>query len=154
MDISALYTSIPYNDGIAATASGLNTNSCQFPDAILQLFCFILDHNVFTFSNLFFIQTHGTAMGTRFVSQYANIFMYSSTHTRICLDEEEQNGHLKMLKDALIRTGYDAQLIDHQFRRATAKNCDNLLRRQTRVTSYSVPVVVQYFTGVEKLRHV
>ncbi|XP_072327005.1 uncharacterized protein [Scyliorhinus torazame] len=76
MDVSALYTSIPHDDGIAATASVLNTDNCQSPDAILQLIRFILDHNVFTFDNKFFIQTHGTAMGTKFAPQYANIFMH------------------------------------------------------------------------------
>ncbi|XP_072354047.1 uncharacterized protein [Scyliorhinus torazame] len=76
MDVSALYTSIPHDDGTAATASVLNTDNCQSPDAILQLIRFILDHNVFTFDNKFFIQTHGTAMGTKFAPQYANIFMH------------------------------------------------------------------------------
>jgi len=56
----------PHNDGIAATAAVLNTDNCQSPDAILQIIRFILDHNVFTFDNQFFIQTHGTAMGTKF----------------------------------------------------------------------------------------
>eukprot|EP00061_Rhincodon_typus_P017976 g46939.t1 len=44
MGILALYTSIPHNNGITATASVLNTNSCKFPDVILQLIRFILDH--------------------------------------------------------------------------------------------------------------
>eukprot|EP00061_Rhincodon_typus_P014534 g41605.t1 len=35
MDVLALYTSIPNDDGIAATASVLNITNCQFPDAIL-----------------------------------------------------------------------------------------------------------------------
>eukprot|EP00061_Rhincodon_typus_P010136 g34196.t1 len=34
------------------------------------------------------------------------------------------------------------------------KNCNDLLRRQTRDTSNRVPFVVQYFLGAEKLRHV
>ncbi|XP_072429795.1 uncharacterized protein [Chiloscyllium punctatum] len=76
MDVSALYTSIPHNDGIAATASELNMNNCQSPNTILQLIRFILDHNVFTFDNQFFIQAYGTAMGTKFAPQYANIFMH------------------------------------------------------------------------------
>ncbi|XP_072446725.1 uncharacterized protein [Chiloscyllium punctatum] len=261
MDISALYTSIPHNDGIASTASVLNTNNCQSPNTILQLIRFILDHNVFTFDNQFFIQTHGTAMGTKFALQYANIFMhrfeqdffsmqdlqptlytryfddifflwthgeesliklhsdinkfhptikltmdysrlsvsfldtcvsikdghlsttlyrkptdnltmlhFSSFHPkhiktaipygqalrihRICSDEEERDGHLEGLRDALTRTGYDAQLIDCQFRRATARNRNDLLRRQTRAATDRVPFVVQYFPGAEKLCHV
>eukprot|EP00061_Rhincodon_typus_P006214 g26611.t1 len=62
--------------------------------------------------------------------------------------------HVKVLKDALIGTGYDARLIDRQFRRATAKICNDLLRRQTRDTTDRVPFVVQYFPGAETLRHV
>ncbi|XP_078084813.1 uncharacterized protein LOC144503794 [Mustelus asterias] len=72
---------------------------------------------------------------------------------RICSDEEDRNRHLQTLKDALIRTGYGARLIDQQFRRATAKNRTDLLRRQTRDMVDRVPFVVQYFPGVEKLRH-
>eukprot|EP00061_Rhincodon_typus_P014176 g41043.t1 len=67
---------IPHDDGIAVTASILNTPNWQFPDAILQLICFILDHNAFIFDNQFFIQTHRTAMETRFAPQYTNIFMH------------------------------------------------------------------------------
>eukprot|EP00061_Rhincodon_typus_P016386 g44578.t1 len=72
---------------------------------------------------------------------------------RICPDEEERDGHLKALKDALIGTGYDAQLIDRQFRCAAVKNHNDLLRRQTWDTFDRVPFVVQYFQGVEKLRN-
>eukprot|EP00061_Rhincodon_typus_P005485 g25045.t1 len=64
MDVSALYSNILHDDGITATASVFYINNLQFPDAILQLIRFILDHNVFTFDNQLFIQTHGTAMGT------------------------------------------------------------------------------------------
>eukprot|EP00061_Rhincodon_typus_P004785 g23437.t1 len=128
----------PYDDGIAATASVLNTTNCQFPDAILQLIHFILNHNVFTFDNQFSIQGHGTAMGIRFSPQYANIFMHRRGHLsnllyrkpmdnltmlhfsastlniktaipyrqvlcihRTCLDEEEWDGQLKVLKGTL-----------------------------------------------------
>eukprot|EP00061_Rhincodon_typus_P015963 g43926.t1 len=62
--------------------------------------------------------------------------------------------HLKMLKDDLIRMGYDIQLIDCQFRHATAKTCNNLLTRQTQDTTDKVSFVVRYFPGVEKLCHV
>ncbi|XP_078057016.1 uncharacterized protein LOC144481742 [Mustelus asterias] len=72
---------------------------------------------------------------------------------RICSDEEDRNRHLQTLKDALIRTGYGARLIDQQFQRATAKNRTDLLRRQTRDTVDRVPFVVQYFPGAEKLQH-
>ncbi|XP_072426633.1 uncharacterized protein [Chiloscyllium punctatum] len=72
---------------------------------------------------------------------------------RISSDEEERDGYLEVLKDALTRTGYDAQLIDRQFQRATARNRNDLLRRQTRAATNRVPFVVQYFPGAEKLHH-
>eukprot|EP00061_Rhincodon_typus_P004320 g22293.t1 len=73
---------------------------------------------------------------------------------RICLDEEEHDGRLKVLKDALIGTGYDAQLVNHQFQWATAKNRNDVLRKQKRDMTDRVLFIIQYFTGVEKLRHV
>eukprot|EP00061_Rhincodon_typus_P009467 g33005.t1 len=70
---------------------------------------------------------------------------------RICSDKEECNGHLIFCR---IRKRYDAQLIDRQFRCATARNCNNLLRRKTQGTTDRVPFVIQYFPGAERLRHV
>eukprot|EP00061_Rhincodon_typus_P018287 g47400.t1 len=67
---------------------------------------------------------------------------------KIFSDEEEHNRHLKLLKDTLIEMGYDAQIINSQFRHATVKNRNDLLRRQTQDTT------VQYFPGAEKLHHV
>eukprot|EP00061_Rhincodon_typus_P008734 g31604.t1 len=71
---------------------------------------------------------------------------------RICSDKEESDGHLKMLKDALIRTGYNAQHINRQFRHATVKNCNVLLRKQTQNMTNKVSVIVRYFLGEAKLR--
>eukprot|EP00061_Rhincodon_typus_P011578 g36700.t1 len=73
---------------------------------------------------------------------------------RIYSNEGEHDRHLRVLKDALIRTGYDAQLIDQWFQCATAKNCNDLLRRQTQNMTDRVPFVIQYFPGAEKLHHV
>eukprot|EP00061_Rhincodon_typus_P003744 g20869.t1 len=73
---------------------------------------------------------------------------------RICSNEEEHDGHLKVLKDTLMGTGYNAQLIDRQFQCATARNHNDLLRRQTQDMTDRVPFIVQYFPGVEKLGHV
>eukprot|EP00061_Rhincodon_typus_P009647 g33303.t1 len=60
---------------------------------------------------------------------------------RICSDEEEHNRHQKMLKDDPIRTGYDAELINRQFRHATAKNHNEFLRRQIQNTTRNTSAV-------------
>eukprot|EP00061_Rhincodon_typus_P011036 g35760.t1 len=67
---------------------------------------------------------------------------------RICSDEEERDGHLKVLKDALIRTGYDAELIDRKC------HSEKPLQRQTQDTTNRVLFAIQYFPRAEKLRHV
>ncbi|XP_067839835.1 uncharacterized protein [Heptranchias perlo] len=73
---------------------------------------------------------------------------------KICSDKEERDGHLQTLKDGLVRTGYDARLVNRQFRRATVKNRIDLLRRLTLDATNRVPFVIQYFPGAEKLRPV
>eukprot|EP00061_Rhincodon_typus_P017683 g46481.t1 len=73
---------------------------------------------------------------------------------RICSDEEERDEHLKVLKDALIRMGYGVQLIDHQFQHATARNCNDLLRKRTVDMTDRVPFVVQYFPRANNLHRV
>eukprot|EP00061_Rhincodon_typus_P006707 g27645.t1 len=73
---------------------------------------------------------------------------------RIYSDEEECDGHLKILKDAHIRTGYNAQPIKCQIQRTTVKNHNDPLRRWTQDTTDRVPFVAQHFPGTERLHHV
>eukprot|EP00061_Rhincodon_typus_P004582 g22928.t1 len=73
---------------------------------------------------------------------------------RIFLDEEERDRPLKILNDAILRTGYIAQLVDRQFWHATAKTRNNLLGKQTQAAIDREPFVIQYFPGMERLCHV
>eukprot|EP00061_Rhincodon_typus_P002088 g16579.t1 len=60
---------------------------------------------------------------------------------------------LSILKSTL-KNAYDAQLIDCQFCRATVKNHNDLLRKQTRGTTDRVHFVIQYFPRAQKLHHI
>jgi hypothetical protein len=260
MDVSALYTSIPHDDGIAATRTALSSTDHNSPEDIIRLIHFILTHNAFTFDGTHYLQTHGTAMGTRFAPQYANLFMHqietdfltkqthkpalytryiddiffiwtegeerlkefydafnshhptikltmeyspqsvsfldtlitikdnklisslyrkptdnltmlhsSSFHPRhvkeaipygqalrihrICTEESDRDQHLNTLRSALIRNGYDTQLITRQFRRAISQDRSTLLtRNQRHTTEPRIPFVVTYFPGADNLR--
>ena len=81
LDVSSLYTNIPNIEGLQATARFLmkyrrayknpeltNTSLCT----LLQM---VLSMNNFRFNGKHFLQTAGTAMGTRVAPTYANIFM-------------------------------------------------------------------------------
>jgi hypothetical protein len=78
MDVSALYTNIPHVDGISACRELLeSTASPDSPSAsfLCTLVNLILTLNFFQFNSKFWLQIHGTAMGTCMAPSYANIFM-------------------------------------------------------------------------------
>lgn len=76
-DISALYTNIPPEDGIAAVSRAFLRNpDLRRPDlTILSMLRLLLSTNDFSFRGERFLQTHGTAMGCAFGASYANIYL-------------------------------------------------------------------------------
>ena len=91
LDVSSLYTNIPYDEGISACSRALET--CPFPDPptsyLLKRMEQILTLNCFEFNNEHYLQIQGTAMRTRMAPSYANLFMgdleekmVASTRTR------------------------------------------------------------------------
>ena len=80
LDVSSLYTNIPHKEGIEACRKGLNSSghlsrSRLKTESICDLMRMILTMNNFEFDNNHFIQLHGTAMGTRMATAYANLCM-------------------------------------------------------------------------------
>ena len=77
IDVTALYPSIPHDDGLANLRNALLVNS--IPTITINGICdmteLVLKRNVFEFSNKFFIQTSGTAIGTKLAPGYANLFL-------------------------------------------------------------------------------
>ena len=79
MDVNSLYTKIPHADGVAACRTFLNKHNIQSDIAtdIPILMDFLLRHNTFTFNDKHYLQTNGTAMGTKMAPAYAKNFMES-----------------------------------------------------------------------------
>ena len=79
MDVQSLYTNIPQNEGIQACLSTLNSfygTNLPLPFRYLeQMFIYILKCNYFQFDKQFYLQIHGTAMGTAFAPNYSNIYL-------------------------------------------------------------------------------
>ena len=77
LDVTALYSNIPHNDGIGACKKYLDRRalSTTSSEDICLLIKFILENNVFSLNDEYFLQVCGTAMGTRMAPCYANIFM-------------------------------------------------------------------------------
>ena len=77
LDVKSLYPNIDQEEGAEACAEALNTRTNQsIPTAILKrLILLVLRSNTLQFGLRFFHQIKGTAMGTPFAVNFANLFM-------------------------------------------------------------------------------
>lgn len=77
VDVTSLYTNIPHAEGIGAAKHYLNTREDKTPHTfvLLKLIHFILTMNVIKFNDNVYLQTQGTAMGTKMAPNYAILFM-------------------------------------------------------------------------------
>ena len=79
LDITSLYTNIPHNEGIEAIKKMLAINrppgSKPHNSYIIELLELVLTNNHFEFNGNYYHQLSGTAMGTKLVPSYANLFM-------------------------------------------------------------------------------
>ena len=79
MDVASLYTNIPQNEGIEIGCKAYENfykDNPPIPTHYLQeMFRLILKENSFQFNGKHYLQTHGTAMGTKTAVSFANIFM-------------------------------------------------------------------------------
>ena len=77
VDVTALYTDIPHEDGIEKVTKYLRRHGAT--EAEIDLTQSLLEHilkkNYFEFKNKIYLQTSGTAMGTRCAPNFAIIFM-------------------------------------------------------------------------------
>ena len=79
MDVTSLYTNIPQEEGITTVCKAYEDfyqNHLPIPTKFLrQMLCLILKENSFQFNGRHYLQTHGTAMGTKMAVAFANVFM-------------------------------------------------------------------------------
>ena len=80
MDVTSLYTNIPQNEGIEIVCKAYEVNFYKdnppIPTHYLrEMLRLILKENSFQFNGKHYLQTHGTAMGTKTAVSFANIFM-------------------------------------------------------------------------------
>ncbi|XP_068708250.1 uncharacterized protein [Montipora foliosa] len=78
MDVTSLYTNIPQEEGITTVCKAYEDfyqNHLPIPTKFLrQMLCLILKENSFQFNGRHYLQTHGTAMGTKMAVAFANVF--------------------------------------------------------------------------------
>ena len=81
MDVTSLHTNIPQEEGITIVCNAYeNFYAQKSPIAsnfLREMLTLILKENSFQFKGKDYLQTHGTAMGTKMAVAFANIFMAS-----------------------------------------------------------------------------
>lgn len=98
IDVEALYTSIPHNNGLTAVKYFLYTRSNDLNEHnhfVIKLLDFVLTHNYLLFNNQFYHQLRGTAISSPCALSYANlllgwwedtaVFSESMTHWTRCI---------------------------------------------------------------------
>ena len=91
MDVTSLNTNIPQEEGITTICKAYEDfykNNLPIPTNFLrEMLCLILKENSFQFNRQHYLQTHGTAMGTKMAVAFANIFMAKIEKEIICRSE-------------------------------------------------------------------
>ena len=79
MDVTSQYTNIPQEEGITTVCRAyehFHKNNPSIPtNYIKEMLRLILKENSFQFNRKNYLQIHGTAMGTKIATAFANIFM-------------------------------------------------------------------------------
>lgn len=77
LDITSLYTNISHERGLNALRHYLAARGDAIPPSefLVEMASYVLKYNYFSFDKDFFLQISGTAMGSIFAPNYANLFM-------------------------------------------------------------------------------
>ena len=84
-DVSSLYTNIQHKDGTAAIYEFMKSYTDERTAMMLkEMTTTILENNLFEFNSTLYTQVSGTAMGSKFAPNYANIRMdqFEKTHLK------------------------------------------------------------------------
>ncbi|RUS70853.1 hypothetical protein EGW08_021381, partial [Elysia chlorotica] len=142
MDVSALYTNIPHEEGIdacrAALREGKEVGTTPSPSFLCDLIQLILTLNTFTFMDNTYIQIHGTAMGTCMAPTYANLFMGALESQLVHSFEQEPLVWLRYSYDTFLIWTHGRASLDAFLRHA------NLVHRSIKFTSHISPIQIPF----------
>ena len=120
LDVNSLYPNIPIEESISIILNIIKeyNNPTYPPICILnKLLSFVLHYNCFNFGDLFFLQIHGIAMGTKLAPNYANLFMSDFENKHVFTQSHQPTYYRRYIDDIFfIWNGLSTELdnfIDH-----------------------------------------
>lgn len=113
LDVTALYTNIPIPDGLSSIKETLSKHNAQHSiEVYLSLLELVLTYNYFEFAENYYLQIHGTSMGTPFAPTYANIFMGSLETEFLSRCTDKPHTYLRYIDDIFIIWGHGQDSLD------------------------------------------
>ena len=95
-DVESLYSNIPHDLGLEAIAFWINKYPSEFPSRIINEFVLegikiIIENNSFHFNDSYFLQTKGTAIGSKFAPVFATLVL-AYLEEKMYTESEEEFG--------------------------------------------------------------
>ena len=148
MDVTSLYANIPHVDGVDACSKFLNDHRVTdiSTDVLCSLISFTLTHNNFVFDDPSYLQTSGTAMGTKMAPCFANIFMASIEQTFIDSSPLTPLFYVRFIDNILMTWTRGCEELEQFTTRANSTHPS--IKFTTEISSTSLPfldVLVQIF---------
>ena len=139
MDDTSLYTNIPHVDGVDACSKFLNDRRVTdiSTDVLCYLISFILTHNNFVFDDHNYLQTSGTAIGTRMAPCFANLFMASIEQTFIDNSPLTPLFYLRFIDDIFLIWAHVSEELEQFTTRANSTHPS--IKFTTEISSTSLP---------------
>ena len=116
MDVSSLYTNIPQEQGteiVCKAYDSFHNYNPPIPTSFLrEMLGLILNENSFQFNGENYLQTHGTAMGTKMAVSFANIFMAKIETTLIQQSKTKPKEWRRYIDDIFYLSDSDEKDVD------------------------------------------
>ena len=119
LDVTSLYTNIPQGEGINTVCRAYENfygEKTPIPTLSLrEILRLILQENSFEFNGKHYLQTHGTAMGTKMAVAFANIFMSAVETEIISLSNTKPLEWKRYIDDIFSLWNVDKKEIEEEF---------------------------------------
>ena len=122
MDVSSLYTNIPQEEGteiVCKAYDSFHNYNPSIPTRFLrEMLGLILNENSFQFNGENYLQTHGTAMGTKMAVSFAKTFMAKIETTLIQQSETKPKEWRRYIDDIFSLWDFHEKVVDQFIEQA------------------------------------
>ena len=160
-DECAYSTYIPQEEGMRTVCQAYeefyHTNPPIPTRFLREMLCLVLQENSFQFNGKYYLQTHGTAMGTKLAVAFANIFMAKLEKEILRQSEDKPLVWKKFIDDVFSLWNISAGKIEEFIRKTNSFHyitfLDTKVYKGNRFHKESILEVQTYYKPTENFQH-